>query len=222
MQDDARSLGVHPEIEFAARRHGELGIVRLRVDAAAHEDEFFRERRKFRIGGLGDGEIGERATFVNGDLVRIFVDHAEQELRDVFGGRFRAGRAFGHGRNFRGAVNGVALGEIPGALISDLAVERLPARDEFLAVDEREGGAGDDGNVGASDNFEQAQSVQDFFVAPGIARDDGDAEDFGVRRLHDGEDGLHVRAAGAGAILVDDDFAFFLGCERRGGENCEC
>ena len=33
---------------------------------------------------------------------------------------------------------------------------------------------------------------------------------------------MHVRAAGAGAILIDDDFAFFLSGERRGGEDCEC
>ncbi len=53
--------------------------------------------------------------------------------------------------------------------------------------------------------------MQDFFVAPSVTGDDGDAENIGVGRLHEGEDGLRVGAAGAGAVLVDDNFAFFLG-----------
>ena len=53
--------------------------------------------------------------------------------------------------------------------------------------------------------------MQDFFIAPSVTGGDGDAENIGVGRLHEGEDGLRVGAAGAGAVLVDDNFAFFLG-----------
>jgi hypothetical protein len=65
--------------------------------------------------------------------------------------------------------------------------------------------------------------VQDFFIAPSVTGNDGDAEDFGIGRLHEREDGLGVGAAGAGAVLVDDNFAFFLGSEGRGdnGKNQE-
>jgi hypothetical protein len=59
--------------------------------------------------------------------------------------------------------------------------------------------------------------VLDFFVAPGVTGDYGDAEDVGIGRLHERKDGLRVGAAGAGAVLVDDNFALFLGSERRGG-----
>ena len=42
-------------------------------------------------------------------------------------------------------------------------------------------------------------------------RHHGDAQHVNVRGLHDREHRLHVRAAGAGAILIDDDFAFIVG-----------
>jgi len=104
-------------------------------------------------------------------------------------------------------------------LIEDLAVKRFPPGDVFLAVHQGKSRTRNDGNIGAADNFEEAQSVQDFFVAPGVTGGDGDAEDIGVGRLHEGEDGLRVGTAGAGAIFIDDNFAFFLGREGRGGGN---
>ena len=132
------------------------------------------------IDGLGEREVGERSGGDNGYFVRVFVNHADQEVRGVFIGRFGGGRAFGHRRNFPGAVNGVAGGEIPGALINDLAVHGFPATDVFLGIDEREGGAWHDRNIGAADNFHQAQGVLDFFGEPSVAGDDGDAEDVSV------------------------------------------
>ena len=43
-----------------------------------------------------------------------------------------------------------------------------------------------------------------------IVTDDGDAEDIGLRRLDQQEDGLLVGPARSGSVLVDDDFAFSL------------
>ncbi len=53
-----------------------------------------------------------------------------------------------------------------------------------------------------------------FFVAPLVPTDNRDPEHFDLRRLDHQQHGLQVAAAGAGAILIDDDFATRL----RGGE----
>src|ERR1700722_104456 len=108
---------------------------------------------------------------------------------------------------------GMATGIVPRALIDELAVERLPARDKFLAVNQRKSGAGNYRNVGAADNFEQAQSVLDFFVAPRVPGDDGNAENVGLGRLDQRQDGLRASPAGAVAIFVNYDLPFFLGGE---------
>ena len=57
-----------------------------------------------------------------------------------------------------------------------------------------------------------------FFVAPGVAGDHGDAEDLNLRGLEESHHGHLVGAAGAGAVLVDEDEARGL---RRCGQGCE-
>ena len=52
------------------------------------------------------------------------------------------------------------------------------------------------------------KSVRDFFFQPGIAGHDGDAKDFGLRRLDQQQDRLLIGAPGPGRILIDDDLAF--------------
>ena len=46
-----------------------------------------------------------------------------------------------------------------------------------------------------------------FFVAPLVSADHGDAQHFHLRRLDQQRQRLHVAAAGAGTIFVDNDFA---------------
>ena len=58
---------------------------------------------------------------------------------------------------------------------------------------------GHDGNIRAADEFQHAQRVSDFFVAPHIAADDGDAESFDFGGLQEDEDGLLVGGGGAAA-----------------------
>jgi hypothetical protein len=82
-----------------------------------------------------------------------------------------------------------------------------------VRADEREDGAWEDGDVGASDDFEEAEGAGEFFVAPLVAGDNSDAKDFDFGGLEEDEESLHIAAAGAGAVLVDDDFAAGL----RGG-----
>jgi hypothetical protein len=58
---------------------------------------------------------------------------------------------------------------------------------------------------------------------PGVARDDGDAEHVRNRRLDQGKDRLRVGAARPCAVLIDDDFAFFLGGQAgRKKRYCRC
>jgi len=108
---------------------------------------------------------------------------------------------------------------IPGAGVSDLAVTLLPELGLFSSANKGKLGAGDNGDVGASDDLQEAQRVRDFLVAPLIAAHHGDAQDFHLRRLNQHEQGLHVAAAGARAVFVDDDFAAGLGKDEVRGDN---
>lgn len=219
MENGVSGFGVHPEIEFAAGIEAEFGIGGLRIDAAAHDDELLGEFGEVRVDCDGEREIGERASGVDGDLMRVEMNHADHEVRCVFGGGCGVRRAFDERGNFEGAVEFFAASSpVPSALVDDFAVERFPVRDELRGIVEREDGAGDDGNVGASDDFEHAESVGDFFVAPAVSGDDGDAEDLGLRGLDEGEDGLLVGGGGAAGVLVNDDFARGLGGGGKGEE----
>ena len=95
----------------------------------------------------------------------------------------------------------------PGAEPCDFAVEGgLEAR-LLLVADERKDGAGHDGDVSAADDFEHAEGVLHFLIAPRVAGDDGDAEHVDVGRLQKDHHRHLVGAAGAGAVLVDEDEA---------------
>jgi hypothetical protein len=87
-----------------------------------------------------------------------------------------------------------------------------------VRADQRENSSWDYGDIGASDDFEEAEGAGDFLVAPLVAGDYGDAEDFDLWRLEEDEKGLHVAAAGAGAVLVDDDLAAGFGGGKGGEE----
>jgi len=93
-----------------------------------------------------------------------------------------------------------------------------------VGADQREDGSGDYADVSAADDFEEAEGAGDFLVAPLVAGDDGDAEDLDFGRLEEDEKGLHVAAAGPGAVLVDDDFVAGLGGgkgrDEEEGEEC--
>ncbi len=63
--------------------------------------------------------------------------------------------------------------------------------------------------------------VLHFLVAPGVAGEDSDAKNIRLRRIDKRKNGLHVRAAGARGILIDDDFALRLRVKRNGDKPCE-
>ena len=100
---------------------------------------------------------------------------------------------------------------VPGAGEGDFAVTLLPHLGFCASANQRETGAGHDGDIGAAHDFEQAQGVRYFFIPPRVSADDRDAEDVDLRGLDQKRERLHIAAAGAGAVFVDDDFAAGLG-----------
>ena len=56
-----RGLGIEPEVELVPRAGGELGIVGLRIEAAAHEHDALGERGEFGIDGNGERDVGHTA-----------------------------------------------------------------------------------------------------------------------------------------------------------------
>ena len=64
----------------------------------------------------------------------------------------------------------------------------------------------------------KSQRVRHFFVAPLISADHRDAQHLHLRRLNHQHQRLHIAAAGAGAVFVDDDFAARLGQAESGGQ----
>ena len=118
-------------------------------------------------------------------------------------------------------MDSVAPGEVPRTLVKHLAVERFPLRDVFLRVDERKNRAGNNRDIGAADDLEQAQGVLHLLVAPGVTGKHGDTQDVRFRRIDQGENGLHVGATGAGAVLIDDDLAFGLSRRDAGEQTAE-
>ena len=98
-EGDVGGFGVEPEVELVARMGGELGVVGLRVEAAAHDDDALGELGEVGIDGEGERDVGERAGGVDGDLVRVRVDLADEEVGGVFverlGGGLRLRRVVG-------------------------------------------------------------------------------------------------------------------------------
>ena len=76
-----------------------------------------------------------------------------------------------------------------------------------MIAHQRESRSEHDGNIGAADDLEQAQGVRDFFVPPLVPGHHGYSQHFHLRRLDHQQDSLHIAAARAGTILVDDYFA---------------
>jgi hypothetical protein len=83
------------------------------------------------------------------------------------------------------------------------------------SANQRKRGAGHDGDIGAAHDFEQAQGVRYFFISPRVSAHDSDAEYVHLWGLDQKRERLHIAAAGAGAVFVDDDFAAGL----RGAED---
>jgi len=107
---------------------------------------------------------------------------------------------------------------VPSALVADFPIEFFPPDDFFFGIDEREDSAGVDLDVGMPGKFEHAERVGDFFVAPLIAGDDGDAENVDVGRLQEQKHRLLVGGGGATSILIEDDLAAGLRMG-EGGKN---
>src|SRR5258708_3886081 len=82
--NNARSLGIKPEIELVTRVIDELDVLSLRRDASAHEDQLLGQFGELRIERNGEGEVSHGTAFVDRDLVRILSHHPKQKMRSIF------------------------------------------------------------------------------------------------------------------------------------------
>ena len=92
---------------------------------------------------------------------------------------------------------------VPRAQVSLLAVERFGQPRLFLCPDEGKDRSARHGYVGVAGQLQHAQCMQRLLVAPGIAGDDGDAENCHVRSLKQRHDRHLIGAARTGAVLID-------------------
>ncbi len=170
-----------------------------------------RELGEVGIDGEGERDVGERASGVDRDLMGVRVDLADEEVGGVFVEGFDGGVTLFKRWKHEGVVVGLRagfLGEVsPGTVPGEAADGGGVVHGLGLRAEEREDGAGDDGDVGAVDELEHAERVLDFFGLPGVAADHGDAEDADLRGLEQDHHGHLVGAAGAGAVLVDENEA---------------
>ncbi len=165
-------------------------------------------------------QVGHGPGGVDGHFVRILLNHAHHESRGIFCRRFSRWRAFRHWRDVVRPVHRVPPREIPRTLVHNFSIKRFPLRNIFFAVHQRKSGARHHRNIGAANNFKQAQGVLHFFIAPRITGQNRDSQNIRVRRIYQRQYGLHIRTARPGAILINDHFAFSL--RIRSGIQTQC
>jgi hypothetical protein len=98
-QHDVRASGSNQKLNSWRGLGGELRIVGLRIQAAAHHHDALGQRGKLRIDGDGERNVGQRSGGVDRHLVRMRVHLADEEVRGVFVDGLERGHALGHGRN---------------------------------------------------------------------------------------------------------------------------
>src|SRR5581483_12344400 len=141
---------IEPEIELVTRIVDELGIVSVWAQASAHEHQFLRQLRELRIDGNRLRKVGHGPAFVNRDLVRVFVNHANQEMRGIFAGRVGCGLTFRQRRDNKWLVPPAV---IPSTGVSNFPEALLPQLSFVAAADQRKSSTGNDGNIGAPENL---------------------------------------------------------------------
>ena len=193
----------------------EFLVVGVRIDAATHDHQFFRELGKPRIAEDSLRDVGHRTGRVDRHLVGILVDRLDEKidraLRGGLGGRI----PFRQLRNTGGRVG--LRRHVPCAVIQDLSVDLFPGARTLFGAQQRMRRAGIDPHIGSSHQFQQAQGVRHFLIAPSVAGHDGDPQHFDLGRLKKDEHGIHVGPGRPHSVLVDHHITAPLGV-RRGGQ----
>src|SRR3984885_14325705 len=137
--------------------------------------------------------------------------HSDQEMRGAFVTGLCRGQPFGERRHDERLMPPPV---IPGARVRHFPVTPLPNLTFLAAPHQGECRSRNYRNIGAADDLKQTQRVCNLLVSPLISADHCDPQDFYLWRLNHHQRRLHVAAAGARAVLVDDYFAPQLG-ERK-------
>src|SRR5260370_2718338 len=121
-------------------------------------------------------------------------------MRGIFIGGLACGLAFGEGGHDEGLVPPAI---IPRAGIGHFSVALLPLLRFLAAADEWKRRAGHYGNVGASDDLQEAKRMRYFFVAPIVSANHRDSKHLHLRGLDHHEPRLQHATYADGPILVD-------------------
>src|ERR1700730_1005928 len=186
IEDDARGFGIHVEIEFGG------GSDSASAERAAHDDDGVDQRGDGWVGLEEGGDVGERPDGDDGNLAGIRADDAA----DDFAGGFRDGLEFRFGE-IHAAEAVVAVGVFGGD----------------QAANERNGGSGGDGDVGAAGYFDEAEGVRKREGERNVAADGRYGFDVEFRGAEGQEDSDGVVHAGVG---VEDDAVRFCGSGEGG------
>ena len=155
VEDDAGCFGVHVEIEF--RGGGDIAA----GERAAHDGDLRNHRGEFGIAAQGESDVGERADGDDGDFAGTFADDAANDFGSGFADWLYFCSAEIHAAEAVGAVD-VAGGD--------------------QASQQRMAGAGGDGDVGATSDFDETQRVGESEFERNVAADRGDGFDFQLGR----------------------------------------
>ena len=159
------------------------------------------------INGVGERQVRHGTALVDRHLMGIFVHHADQKVSGVLIGRLGSGLPF---RKLRNYVMLMPPAIIPGTGERDFSISCLPQKRFLTAMHQRKHGSRHNRNIGAANELQQSQGMRYLFVAPLVSADDGYAQHFHLRRLNQGQQRLHVAAAGPRTILIDDDLPALL------------
>src|SRR6184192_330262 len=201
--------------EFAAAIHAADSAV-VGIHAAAHQDQFLRERCHLRIKAQRQRDVRKRASGPHYYFPGILMHHANNEVGGGFVEWLGVWRTLDQRRDYiRLVIPGPEcrrrarrpIGKIaPAALIAELAIESFPAFAFFFGVKQRKLSALDNRNVGAPSNFQQPERALGFLFHPLVAADGSDAQDVESIRLEKDQNRLHVGRSRPTRILIHDHF----------------
>src|ERR1700679_3641266 len=88
------SLRIEPEVELVARIVGKLRISRLRTQTASHNNDALCQLGEVRVDRNGKGNIRQRTSRVDRDLMRMRMHLTNKKVRSIFGQRLYRGLTF--------------------------------------------------------------------------------------------------------------------------------
>src|ERR1700730_8847395 len=125
--------------------------------------------------------------------MRVLVDHADEEVSGIFLRGLDGRLPFRKRWDDEGFVP-PAL--VPRARVGYFSIALLPELSLVATADQGKRSAGHNRNVGTADDFEQAERMRDFFIAPLVSADHCGSQHLNLWRLNHYQKRLQIAAAG--------------------------